>query len=146
MGKKGNFATELDTISATVENEVGRVITLLRDEPPASGDGHRTAQASATPIFHGRPTDEMASVTASASTPPRVRSRRSARISSDPARDDQAILENVTTRLTRATNELLTEAALRQKLAKQQPDTRQDIIEEALRSWLAKCGYVRTSR
>lgn len=50
---------------------------------------------------------------------------------------------NVTTRLTQRTNELLTEAALRQRLSKTTPATRQDIIETALRQWLAEHGYDR---
>lgn len=50
-------------------------------------------------------------------------------------------LQNVTTRLTPETNELLTRAALQQQLKKVQPATRQDIIEEALGEWLKRRGY-----
>jgi len=50
-------------------------------------------------------------------------------------------LENVTTRLRRTTNELLTEAALRQRLKKESPSTRQDIVEAALGDWFRKHGY-----
>lgn len=53
------------------------------------------------------------------------------------------VIQNVTTRLTQRTNELLTEAALRQRLDKATPATRQDIIEAAVREWLQKQGYAR---
>lgn len=49
---------------------------------------------------------------------------------------DQAIWENVTTRLTRETNRRLTEAALKQRLRQAKPDSRQGIIEEAVSLWL----------
>ncbi len=52
-------------------------------------------------------------------------------------------LENVTTRLTAEINDLLTESALRQKLAKRIPSTRQDIIEEALHEWFIQNGYLK---
>ena len=52
--------------------------------------------------------------------------------------------ENVTTRLTRRTNELLTEASLRQKLKKVKPDSRQDIIECAILEWLKRHGFKST--
>jgi len=48
---------------------------------------------------------------------------------------------NVTTRLSNRLNELLTEAVLRQKLSKQQPDTRQDIIEVAVTEWMNRNGH-----
>ncbi|QDT76372.1 hypothetical protein [Lacipirellula limnantheis] len=53
---------------------------------------------------------------------------------------------NVTTRLSAETNELLTEAALRQKLKRVAPNTRQDIIETAVCQWLAQQGYARQRR
>ena len=53
---------------------------------------------------------------------------------------------NVTTRLSAETNELLTEAALRQKLKRVAPNTRQDIIETAVCQWLAHQGYARQRR
>lgn len=54
-------------------------------------------------------------------------------------------VQNVTTRLTHRTNELLTEAALRQRLSKSTPATRQDIIEVAVCQWLAEHGYDRST-
>lgn len=54
--------------------------------------------------------------------------------------------ENVTTRLASETNELLTAAALRQKLKGNRPDTRQDIIEEAVSEWLRRHGYDRRKK
>ena len=71
----------------------------------------------------------------------KARPRTSARLGVKEAVDDKVILENVTTRLTRETNQLLTEAALRQKMVKQKPDTRQDIVNEALEEWLERRGY-----
>ena len=51
----------------------------------------------------------------------------------------------MTTRLTRRTNELLTEASLRQKLNKLKPDSRQDIIECAILEWLRRHGFIPTT-
>ena len=38
MAKKTSLAGELETISATVEKDLGRVITLLRDEKASNAD------------------------------------------------------------------------------------------------------------
>jgi hypothetical protein len=57
--------------------------------------------------------------------------------------ESEAPLENVTTRLRQKTNELLTESALRQRLKKESPSTRQDIIEAALADWFRTHGYGR---
>lgn len=54
--------------------------------------------------------------------------------------------ENVTTRLTSETNARLTEAALHQKLKRTHPDTRQDIIEDAVIDWFKKHGYDRRKK
>lgn len=52
--------------------------------------------------------------------------------------------KNVTTRLSPETDQLLTEAALRQKLKHASPNTRQDIIEIAVGEWLKRHGYSRS--
>lgn len=67
--------------------------------------------------------------------------RTTARPSAKQVLDEHVALENVTTRLRRETNELLTEAALRQRLKKETPATRQDIVEEALQDWFRKHSY-----
>jgi hypothetical protein len=140
MTKNANFAGELETISTAVERDVGRVITLLRDEQASDADvGVGSAGASHSPQDSrngDRLSDAESSLPAERAAP-RTRSRTKV------VAEEQVILENVTTRLSRETNELLTEAALRQKLAKQTPDTRQDIIETAVRHWLKTNRYWR---
>lgn len=133
MAKKSNFAGELAAISATVEKDVGRVVSLLREEPRGVGDDAeptRSPESKVSQQSAGAPHDE---VDAHSRPVPGTRVKY--------MNDGQVVLENVTTRLTRETNQLLTEAALRQKLAKRKPDTRQDITEEAVRDWLTRLGY-----
>jgi hypothetical protein len=71
----------------------------------------------------------------------RAVSKQRARTAHTLAEYADAVLENVTTRLPRDTNERLTDAALRQRLKKVEPATRQDIINEALKEWLERKGY-----
>ena len=121
MSRKGNFSGELQAIATAVEGDVGRVISLLRQDENADA-----------PAKHGQRLRAPSQPTRTADTQPPI----------EPAAiDARQVLENVTTRLTQRTNELLTEAALRQKLAKAKPDTRQDIVEEAIREWLVANGY-----
>lgn len=58
----------------------------------------------------------------------------------------RAGLQNVTTRLTPETNEILRRAALQQQLKKHSPSTRQEIIEESIREWAHRRGYLRDSK
>jgi hypothetical protein len=69
------------------------------------------------------------------------RQRPASRSRLTPIVENDEPLENITTRLRRTANELLTEAALRQRLKKESPSTRQDIVQEALEDWFRKRGY-----
>lgn len=48
----------------------------------------------------------------------------------------------LTTRITQATAEALRRAYLEQKLAGRSPDTQQDIVEAAIREWLAENAFL----
>lgn len=141
MNKQADFGKDLATLSENISAEVGDVLEALqqkrttsrptisrkRDEP---GAGLPTSSAESAPA------PEQPAV---ASSPQRERSRSRSRLIPFVERDEP--LENVTTRLRHKTNELLTEAALRQRLKKEQPATRQDIVEAALGDWFRKHGY-----
>ncbi|MBL9162259.1 MAG: hypothetical protein JNL18_05985 [Planctomycetaceae bacterium] len=142
MNKQVDFENDLAALHENVNASVGDVLEVLqqkrggkRPEPdakpgeklvdPAVRD--ESANASAEPIFV---------------SPPR-RQRTSSRSRLTPTIEREEPLENVTTRLRQKTNELLTEAALRQRLKKETPSTRQDIIEAALGDWFQRYGYGR---
>ena len=143
MDRRPDFGKDLATLSDDVSAEVGDVLQALRQKKVAGrkvvaiqrvGMGNEQQEAVAdTPSAES--TDE-----APLSALPR-RPRSTTRPKSKPDLDEHVFLQNVTTRLRRETNELLTEAALRQRLKKETPATRQDIVEDALQDWLHKHGY-----
>lgn len=55
-------------------------------------------------------------------------------------------LQNLTTRLSPDTTLLLKRMVLQQQLKNQKPDTRQDLIEVALREWARRHGYLRDNK
>jgi hypothetical protein len=140
--QKPNFATDLGAIQSTVDLDVGAILSLTRKQQPITSSPEENkmieleiAEKSKTESTkHRQPNAAFANK--------RTNYRKQA--SSEMQNAEPEILENVTTRLTRGTNALLTEAALRQKLAKQKPDTRQDIIEMALSEWFARAGLGRS--
>lgn len=121
------FSEDLRAIQSEVENDVGVILDLAK----------QTKSSDASP-----------STSATEPVPTVARARRinrpSKTLSSD-APQQRSLLQNVTTRLSQRTNELLTEAALRQRLKKAIPATRQDIIEVAVSEWLKLHGYNRRS-
>lgn len=143
MNRAKGFAEDLEAISANVENEVGRYVKLLRHETretPRSPDARQVTkpQPQQETKAGGSPAEEPAAAPpaeAHTRTPPKPRPKA--------ALVEKIVRENVSMRLRPETNELLTEAALRQKLKKEIPDTRQDIVDEALQDWFRKHGYVR---
>ena len=142
MNKGSDMADELETLSATVENDVGRYVQLFRhDARTAVPRSPRPVKV--TPIDPPQTSDASELPVGEPSTVPsresRPRSEPKPRLKSQLGQP--VVLENVTTRLRRETNELLTEAALRQRLKKEMPATRQDIVEEALQEWFRKRGY-----
>lgn len=140
MNRAKDFAEDLESITANVENEVGRYVKLMRHETTAA----RSVE-SAPATKKQLPQEAIAEDSSADETEGAMFTESRARTRPKPrqrvALAEQVVLENVTTRLHRSTNELLTEAALRQKLKKFEPDTRQDIIEEALRDWFRTHGY-----
>jgi hypothetical protein len=117
------FAGELRGIQGEVDSHVTTILELAKqgEKTPtapaansASPIGHAISEASRTD--HGNPRENRPQV-------PRT------------------LLQNVTTRLTSQTNDLLTEAALRQRLKKTTPATRQEIMEQAVHEWLVRHGY-----
>jgi hypothetical protein len=144
MSKQQDFGNELAALNDNVTAELGDVLQVLQEkrtvihppdrrkaqEPVANDPGgpRSTSTVDTKPI-------EQAGATSSR----RQRSKHRSRLNLEIERSE--MLENVTTRLTFQTNELLTEAALRQRLKKLNPATRQDIIEAALTEWFRKNGY-----
>lgn len=127
MAERNSFAGELITLQNDIADDVGGILKVVKEQklpkskpasPPESSD------------------------VASSNAPNGEIERRQRRASHRPKHDESAIMENVTTRLSRETNERLTEAALRQKLKKLEPDTRQGIIEAAVREWLKREHYL----
>lgn len=139
MAKKPNFANELDSIANSVEADVDRVINILRD-----GNSPQSTAVDRSKV----PSHRKSTLTTEAKRHDRSDGKRQMqplpvhRQPIDDVAEEERILENVTTRLTRNTNQRLTEAALRQRLAKRTPDSRQAIIETAVNDWLERNGYL----
>jgi len=142
MNKQVDFGHDLAALQENVNASVGDVLEALqqkrvvkRPEPVATPE-----EKAVEPTASGEePASSMPSV---ANQPRRQRTPSRSRLTPTIERDEP--LENVTTRLRQPTNELLTEAALRQRLKKETPSTRQDIIETALHDWFRKHGYARS--
>jgi hypothetical protein len=142
MNKKPDFGSDLAALSDNVAAEVGDVLKALREKKNAT----RPIITSKTQHDQEQSAVRVEKVMVAAVVePPRIQ-RRTSRSQLKAASERDEVLENVTTRLRRQTNELLTEAALRQKLKKESPSTRQDIIEFALQEWFRKHGYRESAR
>ena len=145
MDKRPDFGNDLATLSDDVTAEVGDVLQALRQNKIA---GRKVVAIKGGSMGNEQQiaTADAPSVESSDEVPSSDQSRRprtTARPRAKQVLDEHVALENVTTRLRRETNELLTEAALRQRLKKETPATRQDIVENALQDWLHKHGYSR---
>ena len=132
-----DFAADLGSIQNSVTADVGKILELAKsakEVPSSPKDSDSTVNSENAPA-------------AIRVEDPSPRTERARRISSSKQRDPQepVVLENVTTRLRRETNELLTEAALRQRLKKIEPKSRQDIMEVALQEWFRRNGYAKGS-
>lgn len=138
MAKKPNFANEIDSIANSVEADVDRVINLLRD-----GNSPKTRDIDRSQPHLDRKRRQKTNADNDDKTVqnPQFQIQSSRRQGVKEFPRNERILENVTTRLTRETNQRLTEAALRQRLAKVTPDSRQAIIETAIANWLSQNGY-----
>lgn len=144
MSKQPDFGEDLAALNHSVSAEVGDVLQVLQQKRSAKKPASvpTTPEPPKVPVESNA--DAMALPEQPAASPAIARRQRSAsRSRLVPASERDEPLENVTTRLRQRTNELLTEAALRQRLKKETPSTRQDIVEAALIDWLRKHGYLR---
>lgn len=138
MNKEVDFGNDLAALNDNVNAAVGDVLQALQQkrtpqQPAAKAEEQPTEAGKETPASPAEPPP--------ASAPRRQRNSSRTRLTPTIERDEP--LENVTTRLRQKTNELLTEAGLRQRLKKESPSTRQDIIEAALDDWFRRHGYAR---
>ena len=143
MNKQADFNNDLAALHENVNASVGDVLEVLQRKR-----SDKQLQPSVTPARELIASTQTSDVPESAPSRPsaakqprRQRMALRSRLSSAIEREEP--LENVTTRLRQKTNELLTETALRQRLKKVAPATRQDIIEAALEDWFSKHGYSR---
>ena len=143
MNKQVDFGNDLAALNENVTAAVGDVLEVLQQK--------RVVKRPQPAL---KPEEKSADTTAISEEPiappamPNVanqprRQRASSRSRLTPTVEREEPLENVTTRLRQTTNELLTESALRQRLKKETPSTRQDIVEAALADWFRKHGYGR---
>ncbi len=135
MNKAKDFSEDLADVSNKVSNDVDAILKIVRQ---TDGSGDNSAHHSSKAENH---TATSADAKTSPSLKPNKPRNARTRLNSGSRLADEVVRENVTTRLRRNTNELLTEAALRQKLKKEEPSTRQDIIEVALQDWFRRQGY-----
>ncbi len=142
MNKQPDFGKDLAALNDSVAAEVGDVLQALRQKQAAKRavivkKGETMTQEQPQTAVDAA--EEKPQETATSHAVRRSRPAQRSRLKPVIEREDS--LENVTTRLRSQTNELLTEAALRQRLRKESPATRQDIIEAALGDWFRKHGY-----
>lgn len=145
MNKQPDFGDDLANLNDNVTAAVGDVLQVLQQKR-TNGNAVVVKQPDAAAKEEPKAAStlgiEETEQPVVASSPRRQRSANRSRLT--PTVDHGEPLENVTTRLRQKTNELLTEAALRQRLKKESPSTRQDIIEVALSDWFRKHGYSRS--
>lgn len=138
-----DFGAELENLTGGVESEVGDLLEVLQNKKrarskAASTNGGNRMTSDSQALESEAPSTNPEQAPQAPAEPPR---RRQASRTREPIYRDEPVLKNVTTRLRRETNELLTESALRQQLKKESPATRQEILEEALQDWFKRHGY-----
>ena len=137
-----DFSADLAGVSKSVDSDVDAIVRLVRQKDGREADAPvRLTNAPDSVDVHsgGGGQADVSFKQVSSRSPYRKPSKRRTTVESTLA--EAVALEDVTTRLRRDTDELLTEAALRQKLKKQIPATRQDIIEAALQDWFRRQSY-----
>jgi hypothetical protein len=135
MSKAKDFSEDLANVSKAVATDVDAIVKIVREK---TGEGEKQEPNNARDQTNQVAPPAVVPASPCASSQRTLRPRKS-----NVASVAEGVpLENVTTRLRRDTNERLTEAALRQKLKKDRPNTRQEIIEEALQDWLRRQGYL----
>jgi hypothetical protein len=126
MGDPKAFSEDLVAMRDQVATELDGILAAVKDQ----------RRPSAKPVAKPSPPTDATDnpILAEPASPPPAPKR--SRPAAEPT-PEQAIWENVTTRLTRETNRRLTEAALKQRLHRAKPDSRQGIIEEAVKQWIS---------
>lgn len=140
MDKQPDFGNDLAALQDSVTAEVGDLLHVLQQKRSAVRSP--TVKKEEPQVPQTIPAFSELDPSAPPTVAPTPRRQRSlSRSRAVPAIERDEPLENVTTRLRQRTNELLTESALRQRLKKESPATRQDIVEAALGDWFRKHGY-----
>jgi len=142
MNKQPDFGNDLAALNENVTAAVGDVLEALQQKR-ATKTATVSKKADEKDVQPSAPVESVSGAEPAIAAPSPRRQRMSSRSRLTPSVERDEPLENVTTRLRQKTNELLTEAALRQRLKKEMPATRQDIIEAALGDWFRKHGYGR---
>jgi hypothetical protein len=142
MNKQPDFGNDLAALNENVTAAVGDVLKALQQKR-ATKTTAVSKKADEKDVQPSAPVESVYGAELAIAAPSPRRQRMSSRSRLTPSVERDEPLENVTTRLRQKTNELLTEAALRQRLKKEMPATRQDIIEAALGDWFRKHGYGR---
>jgi hypothetical protein len=146
MSKAKDFTQDLADVSQTIDTDVDAIIKLVRQKDGRVGESNPSLDQPPKTNSAPAANDSCPSNEPTQDSPrPAKRKLTKVRTKTEPPLSQQVVLENVTTRLRRETNELLTEVALRQKLKKIEPATRQDIIEVALQDWFRRNGYFKSS-
>jgi hypothetical protein len=142
MSRSTDFSDDLAVVSEAVNTDVAAIMKIVRQKDERGGTSVVEQLQPNEPV--GFLVNEQAT-SLSSHLPSQTAKHKSviSRARHQLPLTEPEILENVTTRLRRETNELLTEVALRQKLKKEVPATRQDIIEAALQEWFQRQGYSR---
>lgn len=144
MNKRPDFGTDLETLNDSVTAEVGDVLQVLKQKRTARSSVAASEAEEPEKIPLEKAAREEGAPKETAAPQRHMHRQRPARRSRlVPTINRDEPLENVTTRLRQRTNERLTEAALRQRLKKESPATRQEIVEAALGDWFRKHGYMR---
>lgn len=138
MTKRIGFDNDLEAVTGEVETNVANMIQLLNGD--TTNPKLLRENKKDTAMDNDGPTKSF-STTAMTSPSEQNERRRSKHSAHVPTSMLSVSLVNVTTRLRHETNERLTDAALRQRLKKVSPNTRQDIIESALVEWFRRHGY-----
>lgn len=133
MTKTGGFQADLAAMEVEMQN-VAKILEATRTKPV-----EKAVEVSLQEGPANAPAERLKPVVVRPKRRSSVTPQRT--VEAPPARR-----ENVTTRLNSETNQLLTEAALRQKLKRASPNTRQDIVETAVCEWLKRQGYDRRQR
>ena len=139
MDKRVNFASDLAAIHSEVTADVGGILEAVKARKALKTSGPSSVRE---PVAETSQKPQEATIV----KPPKSDRPRRNRVGSREDADPQIVLENVTTRLHRETNELLTEASLHQRLKKVTPATRQDIVESAVQEWLQRNGYLESRK